>query len=753
MVTPSREGQKNMLLQAWGEAGVTADQIGYIEAHGTGTHAGDPVELGAIGDALTEAGATDKVPLGSLKTNLGHTESAAGVAGVIKAALVLQEGVIPASLLCATPNKDVDWEGAPIRIAREKEELAERADGGVRYAGASSFGLTGTNAHMLLGEYREEKTQPTAGDFGLGGLILPASGYSEASLKGNARRWVEYLGKAVEAGWGRAEIAEVCYIAGARRTALGARFAAMGRDAAELKAQMEAMLAGEVLASPEPGVAAGAAAKVVFVAPGQGSQWDGMARELYRDHAAFREAFDACAAAIEAETGWRLVERLESAEAAEFLTQIDFVQPALWAMSVALAAVWRAAGVEPGVVVGHSMGEAAAAYLSGALTLEDAAAVICRRSRLMRRLSGFGAMASVEMPAEELAGYLEPYGGRVSIAAENAPGTTVVAGVSEDVDQLLELLELKEVFCRRVKVDVASHSVMVDPILVELEEALRDLKPRRARIPFFSTVEGRYLEGEELNAKYWVRNLRQPVRLAAATSALIAEGYGAFVELSPHPIVVPALENTLRARGAKDAVALSSLVRGNGLAVGQAGSSAAGAALLRSLGRFWVAGGKLDWAALAGRGVGCDVRPVSRRFHLPEYAFERERFWFGEGEAGKDAVGRGAARLSALLRSRVDLASEPGTTVFEVIADLKAWPFLADHRVGGAAVFPAAGHLEVVLEAARVMWPERRVVIEDVAFLQALYLAEGDGAEVQLTVRRVAGVEARFTFALLGADR
>ena len=194
-----------------------------------------------------------------------------------------------------------------------------------------------------------------------------------------------------------------------------------------------------------------------------------MAQELYREHAAFREAFDACGEAIAAETGWSLIERLESAEAAGSLTEIDFVQPALFAMSVALAAVWRAAGVEPGVVVGHSMGEAAAAYISGALTLQDAAAVICRRSRLMRRLSGtgagFGSMASVEMPAAELAGWLAQFEGRVSIAAENSPGTTVISGESEAIEQLLEWLELKEVFCRRIKVDVASHSVLVDPIL------------------------------------------------------------------------------------------------------------------------------------------------------------------------------------------------------------------------------------------------------------------------------------------------
>ncbi|HEY9125890.1 MAG TPA: beta-ketoacyl synthase N-terminal-like domain-containing protein, partial [Acidobacteriaceae bacterium] len=286
MVTPSRDGQKKMLLQAWSEAGLTASQIGggaiqYIEAHGTGTHAGDPVELGAIGDALKEAGAIDKVPLGSLKTNFGHTESAAGVAGVIKAALVLKEGVIPASLLCETPNKDVDWNGAQIRIARQAEELLRLPDGATRYAGASSFGLTGTNSHMLLGEYRESENWPAHPDSGLGGLLLPITAYSAASLRGNAQRWMEFLDQAVQKEQSREDLSEICYIAGARRTPLGHRFAAIGADAAELRAQIAAMLAGEASTSPEPGVATEAARKIVFVAPGQGSQWDGMARELY----------------------------------------------------------------------------------------------------------------------------------------------------------------------------------------------------------------------------------------------------------------------------------------------------------------------------------------------------------------------------------------------------------------------------------------------------------------------------------------
>ena len=247
MVTPSRAGQQKMMLDAWQEAGVTGADIAYIEAHGTGTSVGDPVEIGAIADALRTAGATGRVPIGSVKTNIGHTESAAGVAGVIKAALVLHEGVIPPSLHHVNPNPGIDWEGGPVEVVTEKRLLPARVDGKVRSVGASSFGITGTNSHMLLGEFVSQKheTAEIPASF-----LLPLTGYTAEGLRGNARRWIEFLKSGLSAG----DLAEVCYRAGARRTHLDHRFAAIGSDAAELRGQLEAFLAREASASPEAGV-------------------------------------------------------------------------------------------------------------------------------------------------------------------------------------------------------------------------------------------------------------------------------------------------------------------------------------------------------------------------------------------------------------------------------------------------------------------------------------------------------------------
>ena len=743
MVTPSRDGQRAMLLSAWRQAGIGGSDLSYIEVHGTGTHVGDPVEIGAICDALlesrtTERGTTRVVPLGSMKSNIGHTESAAGVAGVVKTALVLHHGILPASLHHETPNPDIDWEQGSVEVVSQMRALPASTDGKPRFAGASSFGLTGTNAHIVLQEYPRHECAPNAGsesDSSDSCYLLPISAYTSDALKENARYWERFLGQEIS----KKDLPELSWTAGERRTPLAHRFVALGADVADLQTQFAAFAAGRPCASPEAGTASAGLPRVVFVAPGQGSQWDGMARELFQQSPVFRESFLACDQAISRETGWSLIDRLEAPEAAASLTEIDFVQPALFAMSVALAAVWRSAGVVPAAITGHSMGEVAAAHLAGILTLEDAAAVICRRSRLMRTLSGSGAMASIELPASELGPWLEPFAGQISIAAENSPGTTVVAGSAEAIDQLLEWLELKEVFCRRIKVDVASHSAQVDSILPALAEELATLQPQPGSLPFFSTVQAAFTPGETLDADYWVRNLRQPVRLAESTTTLADQGHSVFIELSPHPVLIPALEATLRrvATSADQAIALPSLLR----------AQPAMPSFLSSLGRFWVYGGAVDWTALNHR----QNTPASHHLRLPGYPFERERFWPEDAEgSAKSTRDHAGARLSPLLLSRTDPANEPGIALFTVLADVAALPYLNDHRVGGAIVFPAAGHLEVALEAGALLAPQRFARVEDVSFDQALYLSESEPTDVQLVLRRIPGKAESFTFSIMG---
>ncbi len=743
LVTPSRSGQKGMLLEAWRQAGISGSDLSYIEAHGTGTHVGDPVEIGAIADALQAEGTSENILIGSMKSNIGHTESAAGVAGVIKTALILHHGIIPASLHQQLPNEQIDWQANPVEMVRSNR-LLRRDAGKVCLAGASSFGLTGTNAHMVLAQNDSEVhlVAPSPPDHGdsTAFYLLPITAYTHQALMKNAGAWQSFL----RGGGADQAVGEMSLLAGERRTHLRYRFAALGSTTAELAEQVDAMLAGESSISPQPSMASSHQLRVAFVCPGQGSQWAGMAHDLLRENQVFRASFAACDAAIQEETGWSLMERLEGSHAARFLNEIDFVQPALFAMSVALAAVWRASGVLADVVIGHSMGEVAAAHLAGCLSLNDAASVICRRSRLMRTISGAGAMASIELPAGEVERWIEQFNGRVSIAAENSVQTTVVAGEAEAIDQLLEWLELKEIFCRRIKVDVASHSAQVDSILGLLADQLLALQPQHGELRFYSTVRNAFVDGASLNADYWVENLRQPVRLAAATAALADSGIDCFVELSPHPILVAALEDTLRV-AAKTLnrvdgqsglpMALPSLSRGN----------PAWPALLHSMGRYWSLGGTLNWSALTAHGT----TAMNRRVRLPDYEFERERFWPEPSVAAAVPVAA-MSNLSPFLLQRTDPAVDTDVTIFTVNADCAVLPYLKDHRVGGSIVFPASAHLETVLEAAHLLDPTRRPVLEDVTFMQALYLSEATVEPLQLVLRRIVGRPGEYGFSLMG---
>ena len=756
LVTPSREGQRLMLEEAWRQASIRGTDLSYIEAHGTGTHVGDPVEVGAICDALqadrARRGAgksSERVLVGSMKSNIGHTESAAGVAGIIKTALVLSRGMIPASLHHREPNPEIDWTDGPIQLAGVNTALPYRSEGVRRFAAASSFGMTGTNAHIVLEEYVAEDVSvsgpcETAGN--LGGYFLPVSGHSEMALRNNCRNWLSFLENRQQEempGDRDSWLAAVCWRAGQRRTHLTHRFAAVGSGEEALRSHLRLLVDGETPA--EVGTADSELPRVVFVAPGQGSQWDGMARDLLRESSVFRDSFALCDRAILKETGWSLRQRLDAPEAAEWLKEIDFVQPALFAMSVGLAAVWQSVGVKADAIVGHSMGEVAAAYLCGALSLEEAAAVICRRSRLMRTLSGAGAMASVEMPAQDLSEWIEPFGEKVSIAAMNSPGTTVISGDAEAIDQVLEWLELKEIFCRRIKVDVASHSSMVDPILVELREELKMLRPGSAESGttlFYSTVNGRFTEGSELDAGYWVRNLREPVRLSEAIRALGGAGYTCFVELSPHPILTSALEACLRSLGDRQSgarIVLPSLLRGQ----------PASPALLQSIGRYWSNGGQVQWGALTQSAP----RRYGHMVQLPEYAFDRERFWPQDTKhiaAAAEGQSDHGVPLTPLLHSRRDVAGEPGTTLFTVDADPRKLTYLADHRVGGAIVFPAAGYVEAMLEVASLLMPGCSAALSDVSFLQALYLSTTEPQEIQLMARRVPSETPVFNVSVMG---
>ncbi|AUX26446.1 polyketide synthase [Sorangium cellulosum] len=681
LTAPNGPAQQDVIHKALAAAGLTAADVDAVEAHGTGTRLGDPIEAQAL-LATYGAARTAERPLwlGSLKSNLGHTQAAAGVAGILKLVLAMQHGELPRTLHADPPSPHVDWSRGHVELLNEPVPWP-RADR-PRRAAVSSFGFSGTNAHVIV----EEAPAPSAEEASRAvqapaaappsPLPLVVSGADEAALRAQAGRWAAWLEAHPEAGW-----ADVVTTAAARRTHLGARAAVTAADATGAVAALTALSRGE----PHAALVVGEArprGKVVFVFPGQGSQWPAMGRALLSQSEVFAAAVTACDAALRPFTGWSVLAVLRGEPGAEAppLERVDVVQPALFAMAVGLAAVWRAWGLEPSAVVGHSQGEVPAAYVAGALSLEDAARIVAVRSRLVRRVSGAGAMAVIERPVGEVEQRIARFAGALSVAAVNTPRSTVVSGDAEAVDRLLAELEAEQVFARKVNVDYASHSRHVDGLLPELQDSLGAVRPREGTIPIYSTVTGATLTGAELDAAYWCRNLREPVRLDRALSRLLDDGHGLFVEVSAHPVLTLPLTGASAPSGG---VVVGSLQRDDG-GLGR---------LLAMLATLHAHGHDVDWrAALAPWGAGVA--------DLPTYAFQRQRYWLDapRGRAGIEGGGLlsvGHPWLSAAVR----LADRDGYVLSGRLSTVEhAW--VLDHVVLGTALLPGTAFVELALAAA-----------------------------------------------------
>jgi amino acid adenylation domain-containing protein len=595
LTVPSMVAQEDVVQRALADARVDPDEIAYVECHGTGTPLGDPIEVQALSNVFGRGRARPLV-LGSIKSNIGHTDAAAGVAGVVKVILALQHGRIPANLHFATPNPHIPWGELAVTVAAEPVSWPRSS--ATRLAGVSSFGISGTNAHLVLQEAPAPvgAVRPVAPR---SAQLVVLSGKTAEALDQAAARLRSHLEAHPELA-----LDDVAYSLAVTRTHHEHRLACPVASTAEL-GQALARAARGAHGELPVGASRGQASpgsKVVFVCSGQGSQWIGMGQQLLDDEPVFRDALAACDRAILRETGWSVLDQLRAPARRSQLHQVDVVQPALFAIAVALAALWRSWGIEPSAVVGHSQGEIAAACIAGALTLEAAAAVVCRRSRLVRRICGRGEMAMVQLPLAETQAALRGREHALSVAVTSSRRSTVISGAPEAMAEVLAALEARGVFCKRIKVDYASHSPQVDALRDELVAALADVGSGAPAVPMRSTVTGAWVRDGELTAAYWADNLRQPVRFAEAVDDLLDEDHAIFVELSPHPVLVPAIEELRSERGAAGAVT-GSLQRDHGER----------ASLLAALGKLHVAGQAIRWPEVLGPG---------HRVALPSYPWQ-----------------------------------------------------------------------------------------------------------------------------------
>ncbi|WP_420810766.1 type I polyketide synthase [Haliangium ochraceum] len=706
LTAPNGPAQQRVILQALDNARLTPNQVDAVEAHGTGTKLGDPIEAQALLATYGQAH-TPEAPvwLGSLKSNLGHTQAAAGVAGVMKMVLALQHQMLPATLHAQTPSPHIDWSSGTLQLVQSARPW--QTNGQPRRAGVSSFGVSGTNAHLILEEAPLEQAateQRAAATAPVAALPFLLSGKTEEALKAQAQRLHQHLQRHEDAA-----LVDVSYSLATTRAHFEQRAALVASTREELLAALAALANGE--SAPSLVVAPRSAdGKVVFVFPGQGSQWQGMGRALLRSSDAFRAEVEACEAAFAPYIDGSLREALEGGSS----DRVDVLQPVLFTMMVSLAAHWRSLGVVAAAVVGHSQGEVAAAYVAGALSLDDAAQIVALRSRALRRVAGRGAMAAVELGAEQLATYLAPFEEQLAIGAVNSPRASLVAGQPAALDALLEKLAEDGVYTQKARGNHASHCRLVEPLAQELTDALQGIRPSTCAIPLYSTVTGTRLEGHELDADYWYQNLRAPVLFQSATERLLADGHDLFVELSPHPVLSLPLYETFDARE-HSAQVVTSLRRGDGTH----------ARMLLSLGELHNRGHKLDWHAFFA-----PWHP--RTVPLPTYAFQYERFWL-EAPAPSDADLTSAGLSAAehpLLGASLSLA-ESNTDIFTARLAVAQHAWLTGHKVFDTVILPGTGFVELALAAAQRVGLAR---IEELILEAPLVLPEHEAVLVQLSV-------------------
>ncbi len=733
---PNGPSQQRVIQAALDNAHLTPADVDAVEAHGTGTTLGDPIEAQALiatyGQHRT---ANQPLWLGSIKSNVGHTQAAAGIVGVIKMVQAIRHGLLPKTLHVDEPTPHVDWSAGAVELLTEARPWPET--GRVRRAAVSSFGISGTNAHVILEQAPETETETeTEAETGAGaGTEIEAeaeaeakaeavveavvesvepgplpwvlSGHTEAALRAQAERLRAFL---ADAPSDRAQ--DIGHSLATGRAALACRAVVVG-DHAGLCAGLDALAAGQSAPSLVRGTVSGTRHKVAFVFPGQGSQWAGMAVELLDSSPVFAQHLGACAEALSPFVDWSLEDVLRGVQDAPGYDRVDVVQPALWAVMVSLAGLWRSYGIEPAAVIGHSQGEIAAAAVAGALSLEDAARVVALRSQALVKLAGRGGMMSVALPLEELRERLSEWGERIATAAVNGPNSVVVSGDSEALDALQAALESAGVRARRVPVDYASHSAHVEEIRTDILGLLAPVAPRSADIPFFSTATGGLIDTAALSADYWYENLRRPVLFEQATRALLAQEYSVFIECSPHPVLTVGVQETVEDAGSSAAV-LGSLRRDEG----------GPTRFLTSLGEAWTHGVRPDWSVVF---AGTDPHPVD----LPTYSFQRERYWLDGASLSGDvtSVGLGPAD-HPLLGAAVRLADTDSVLLTGRLSVL-THPWLTDHVVAGAVVVPGAALLELAVRAGDEAGCDR---VEELVIEAPLVLPDKGGLAVQVQV-------------------
>lgn len=688
LTVPNQKAQEEMILAALQEADLDPGAIVYVEAHGTGTIVGDRIEVRALARTLAKSRPPGRpLLLGSVKSNIGHLEPASGLAGLIKSVLVLEHRAIPPNLHFEHPSPRL-----PLESMKVPTLLTPLPSGhsGVPFVGVNSFGFGGTNAHAVLAPAPSSvrHQEPAEEDPLLGGpQILPLSARSAEALAAYAHAAAEMIERDATLS-----LEELCAAFALGKSQHAVRTALVADSLPSLLSELRSSGSGGAPA------AASSPPKIAFIFSGQGAHWWAMGRQTYRQEKVVREIWEQCDGISRSLGGPAILEELLASEETSRLDYTGIAQPALFTLQAGLVELWRSRGIHPQVVIGHSVGEAAAAWAAGVFDLETALRLVILRSQWQETTRGKGSMLAAGISHAEALSLEQRYQGRVSVAAFNAPGQVTLSGSETDLNEVSARLTGMGAFCRFLPVHYAFHSPLMDPIGEGLRQALASIEGRPATIPLISTVTGRLASGPELTADYWWRNVRNPVRFASAVERALDDGCTAFVEIGPHPVLASSLaEISLRSNASVSCVA--SLRRGDDER----------ATLLTSLATLYRRGSEVNWEAI--------YRRPERAVRLPAYPWQRQRFWPDSSSVAREV------HLPASHPLLGDLQGDPLPTWVGHL-DARLIPWLSDHRVAGTVVIPAAAYLEMAAAAVRQFLGQSQILLENIRFHRLLFIPD-----------------------------
>ncbi|WP_233281006.1 type I polyketide synthase [Paenibacillus algicola] len=714
ITVPRGESQRQLMQDVYREANIAPCNVQYVEAHGTGTPVGDPIEANALGSVLSEGRSEGNVCyIGSVKTNIGHTEAAAGIAGFIKTVLCLKHRQIPQHLHLREGNPDIEFDRLRLRIPQELTPWPESE--GPRIAGVNSFGFGGTNAHVILQEAPEASSLCSSLVQNQGEVtedyLIPLSARSDTALQAYA----SHLLDSVRDQESPASVKQLGYGLALRREHHSCRTAIVSSSTEECIAKLNDLQSEEfpLAASASSLNRDGSAAslpRIVFVYTGMGPQWWAMGRQLFEQESIFREAVIHIDDIFRSYSGWSLQDAMLAEEQDSRMQDTEVAQPANFAVQIGLTALWRSWGIEPAAIVGHSAGEVAAAYAAGAMSLEEAVRVIYHRSSLQQTTTGQGRLVAVGLPLQQARSRIQGISQSVSIAAINSPGSVTLVGDPTMLQPLTEELEAEGVFCKYLQVNVPYHSHYMDPLQTELMDVLHDLELRPESVPLYSTATGHKVAGSDLDAEYWWRNVREPVYFASAVQDILEDGYRLFLEVGPHPVLGSSIKECLQKQGVEGYV-LPSLRR----------SAPERRTMLESLGLLYAHGCHVRWDVLYP-----DQVPF---IPFPSYPWQRERHWQESAASIQDRIEK---EVHPLLGRRIP---SPDPT-WEVELDLWRLSYLNDHRIQNAIVFPGAGYVEMGMAAMREWYGKaaHALYTEHISFVKALFIDNKSTVKLRIIV-------------------